>query len=104
VRSKTVLDVARELAAAHRSEDPETSQVYVAPADEEVRLIEITTAVVSDGAERVLPFRFPKRPDLDIPFDLVVILLSPEEWAQVQAGRLALPEGWGRADTLQQIA
>jgi hypothetical protein len=101
---KTVLDVARELAAAHRAEDPETSNVYLAPAEEEVRLIEITTAVSSAEPGKVLPFRFAKRPDLDLPYDAVVVLLSPEEWDQVRDGRLALPEGWGQANALQQIA
>jgi hypothetical protein len=96
--------VAHELAAAHRKEDPETSDVYLAPADEEVRLIEITTAVSSAESGKVLPFRFAKRPDLDLPYDAVVVLLSPDEWDQVKDGRLALPDGWGQFNALQHIA
>jgi hypothetical protein len=42
----------------------------------------------------VLPFHFQARPDLGIDFTSTVILLSPEEWKEVVAGKLSLPAGW----------
>jgi hypothetical protein len=42
----------------------------------------------------VLPFHFQARPDLGIDFSSTVILLSPDEWNEVMAGRLSLPAGW----------
>ena len=99
---KTVLEVARELAAAHRTEDPETQEVYVAEADDEVRLVEVSTSLEASG--EVLPFRFKARPDKGVPYPSIVVLLHPEEWAAVRAGKLQLPIGWGPPTDLKKIA
>lgn len=42
----------------------------------------------------MLPFHFRARQDLGIDFASTVILLSPEEWRDVLAGKLPLPDGW----------
>jgi len=102
--TKTVLDVARELAEAHRAEDPETDEVYLATAEDEVRLVEVSRSVGPTKGDKLLPFRFVQRPDLGVPYDSVVVLVSPGEWESVRAGRLSLPVGWGSAVDLQKIA
>lgn len=102
---KTILEVANELAKAHKEEDPDTSHIYLASSSEdsgEVRLVEVSGSL--ESSSEVLPFRFTERTDLGIPYASVVILLSPEDWNLLKAGRLALPDGWGSADELQQIA
>ncbi len=99
---KSVEDVARELAAAHRSEDPERVEIYLAEAADEVRLLEVSKSVGDSG--EVLPFRFAPQPKQGIPYPSTVILLSVEEWRRVQAGELVLPEGWGGLGTLKRIA
>ena len=99
---KTVLDVAKELAAAHRNEDPDTLEIYVADAEDEVRLVEVSNTVKSSG--EVLPFRFMARPDLGVPYPSVVVLLSPEEWDSIHRGKLSLPSGWGEPSALKKIA
>lgn len=99
---KTVEDVARVLAEAHRNEDPETTEIYLAEAVDEVRLVEISGSVGNSG--EVLPFRFAPQPSQGIPYPSTVILLSLEEWAQIQRGDLSLPEGWGGIDALKRIA
>jgi len=55
-------------------------------------VVEITSSVPASGA--VLPFRFPSDPAHGIDYPSVVVLLSPEEWTQVEAGKLDLPNGW----------
>jgi len=102
--TKTLLEVAKELADAHRAEDPETQEVFLANADNEVRLVEVSGAVGPTEGGKLLPFRFVQRPDLGVPYDSVVVLLSPDEWQEVRAGRLLLPPGWGKATDLQKIA
>ncbi len=99
---KPILEVARELAAAHRKEDPETKSVFFAEDPAEVRLVEVSGSVGTSGD--VLPFRFTARPDQGIPYASVVVLLSEEEWARVQRGELQLPPGWGAPDQLKKIA
>jgi hypothetical protein len=87
-------DTARELAAAHREIDPTTRLILLVPdpTETEIRLIEVSESAPWSGD--VLPFRFEARRDLGIWFPSVVILLNPREWADVEAGRLALPAGW----------
>ena len=102
--SKSVLEVAKELAEAHRMEDPQTEKVFLAEASDEVRLVEVSRAVSPAEGGKVLPFRFARRPDLEVPYDSVVVLLHPDEWEAMRAGRLSLPPGWGNPAALKQIA
>ena len=94
--------VARELADAHRVEDPKTRSVFLAESESEVRLVEVSGSVGDSG--EVLPFRFAPRPDLGVPYASVVLLLSEEDWRRVERGEIDLPQGWGRPDALKKIA
>ena len=98
----SVEDVARDLAQAHRAEDPQTVEIYLAEADDEVRLLEVSESVADSG--QVLPFRFGPQPSEGIPFPSTVILLSLQEWKRVRAGELSLPDGWGAPGALKRIA
>lgn len=97
-------EVARELAEAHREADPTTQAVYLAldPAGREIRLVEVSGSVGTTG--EVLPFRFGPRVDQGIPYPSIVVLLSPDEWKQLEAGQLELPESWGRAAALVPLS
>ncbi|MBK7397352.1 MAG: hypothetical protein IPJ34_13920 [Myxococcales bacterium] len=99
---KSIGEVAHELAQAHRAEDPETKQVYLASSDTEVRLVEVSGSIGSTG--EVLPFRFTARADLGIPYASIVVLLGEDDWHRVERGELALPEGWGGFEDLKKIA
>ena len=102
---KSVFDVATDLARAHRDEDPETEEVYLAVSTEppsEVRLVEISGSLGSSG--EVLPFRFAPRADLGVPYASVVVLLGREDWERVKRGELSLPAGWGQPQDLKKIA
>lgn len=99
---KSIMEVAKELAEAHRKEDPETLDIYLANDQYEVRLVEVSKSLARMG--EVLPFRFKARPDQGIPYASVVVLLSPEEWEELNAGKLSLPAGWGEPGKLEKIA
>ena len=99
---KAIVDVAKELADAHRAEDPETKSVFLAENDLEVRLVEVSGSVGTSG--EVLPFRFTARPDLGVPYASVVVLLSEDDWSRVERGDLELPPGWGTPGALKKIA
>jgi hypothetical protein len=55
-----------------------------------VRLLEISDEFLADGC--VKPFTLGR--SASFPFRSTVILASPQEWREIQAGRLSLPEGW----------
>ena len=99
---KPIEEVARDLAAAHRKEDPETCSVFLAPHSEEVRLVEVSGSVADSG--EVFPFRFGARPDLGIPFQSVIVLLGNGDWTLLSKGELRLPSGWGTIEELVRIA
>jgi hypothetical protein len=88
---------AKSLAAAHRSEDKKTTDVFLFPDPQlaDVRLLEVSGSAPRSGD--VLPFRFEPRPDIGVPFASVVILLSPDEWNDVLSQKLPLPSGWDLA-------
>ena len=93
-RTRTYLETAEDLAGAHRTVDPSTTRILLLPdpAQAEIRLIEISASAPWSGD--VIPFPFDARPDLGVFFPSVVILLHPQEWQDVEAGRLPLPAGW----------
>ncbi len=82
---------ARRLARAHQKADPGTVAVLLDPDPEEreIRLVEVTSSAPTTGEP--LAVGAVARPDLGVPFPCTIVLLSPEEWAAVTAGLLALP-------------
>lgn len=100
--SDRIRDAATILAGLHTREDPSTSAVYLAEAEDEIRLVEVSGSL--DTVGEVLPFRFAANPDMGVEYPSVVVLLSPEEWERVDGGKLKLPRGWGSAKNLRKIA
>lgn len=94
-------EVAADLARAHRQEDPATQAIYLAPGEDEIRLVEVSGSLGTAG--EVLPFRFTARPDLGVPYPSVVVLLSIEEWNDLLKGKLHLPSGWGDPSLLTKL-
>ena len=90
--------VAQELAVAHREADTNTTTIMLFPSsqNDEIHLLEVSTTAPTTG--EVLPFGFAADPAHGVEYPSVVILLSPEEWQQVEHGALSLPTGWNLAD------
>lgn len=100
---KSVAEVAKHLAMAHKRADPEIQQIYMIEdsAGAEVRLLEVSGSVGFTGS--VMPFRFAPRPDLDVPYPSVMVLLSPEEKELLDRKELELPAAWGPSPKLVPI-
>ena len=99
---KPIDEVAKELAEAHRKEDPETQEVFLAPHPAEVRLVEVSGSLAPSG--EIFPFRFAPSPEHGVPYASVVVLLSIDDWGKIQRGDLKLPPDWGTLATLKKIA
>ncbi len=86
--------VARALAKAHRKTDRKTIVVKLFPSTQqkEIRLLEVSAAAPTTG--EIMPFRFGEDVAQGVDYPSVIILVSPEEWQEVKAGRLPLPAGW----------
>jgi hypothetical protein len=89
---KSLEDIAKMLADAHRKADPNTVGIWLAPDSDgrEIRLVEVSQTAPYTG--EALPIRFP--PKGTILFPTVVVLLNRRELAEVDAGELPQPEGW----------
>jgi len=89
---------AKLLAGEHVQEDQGINRILWAPAEDEVRLIEVTSSVTDRG--EALPFRFSADPP-DVPYPSVVILLGPGDWERIKEHELELPDTFG--GKLEQI-
>jgi hypothetical protein len=90
---QTYEQTARMLAAAHRAKESlSVVMLDPDPSQQEIRLLEVSPAAAT--THELYPFAFGARPDLGIDYPSVVLLLSPDEWNEVQAGQLPLPKGW----------
>ncbi len=82
---------AKLIAVEHMAQDDGITDVYWAPAENEIRLIEVTTSV-EDG-RGPFPFRFTPDPP-DIPFPSVVIQVGPGDYARLRQQQLDVPDGF----------
>jgi len=91
---RSLKTVATNLASAHRKADTATSTIKFFPggAQNEVRLLEVSATAPTTG--EVLPFGFGADVANGVDYPSVVILVSPNEWQDIQAGNLRLPSGW----------
>ena len=93
--------IAKMLAGEHMSNDPGIVRVYWAEHPTEVRLVEVSKSVEDRG--EVLPFRFTADPP-EVPYESVVILLSPGDWERVAANELDVPEGFEHLEPIAEAA
>jgi hypothetical protein len=77
------------------SDDPSITEIYWAPHDREVRLVEITSSIADKG--EVLPFRFTPDPS-DVPYQSVIVLLSLGDWRRRK--ELEWPNGFEKLEPL----
>ena len=92
-----------ELAAAHADGAEDDLRIYLSPdpAQEVVRLVEVSASHPSEDPDAVTAPVFHFMPARDFGFHSAVVLLSEADWARMQADSLQLPAGWDTA--LQQV-
>lgn len=86
-------EVVNNLAQLHFEADKAIEQVIWIPngkEEEQVRLLEVNRTTIPN--EHVLVFHF--GPSFDIPFRQLIADVTPNEWKQIQGGKLPLPKGW----------
>jgi len=89
---RQLIDVAKDLALAHRATDPATTTIKFFPNGNEIHLLEVSDAAPTTG--EVIPFPFASDPATGVDYASVIILLSRAEWQDVKHGALSLPQGW----------
>lgn len=89
---RPLIDVAKDLALAHRAVDPATTTIKLFPNGKEIHLLEVSASAPTTG--EVIPFPFDSDPTTGVDYPSVVILLSQAEWLDVTRGTLSLPHGW----------
>jgi hypothetical protein len=99
-------EVARLLAKAHCEAEPSIVRIVrlVSQVEDDdrdpVKLLEVNPETSPSG---ILPIAFAA--DLpDVPFPSVVVEVTPDEFAQIEKGKLALPNGWRLGTTLFPVA
>jgi hypothetical protein len=93
----SVRDAAMELVRDNVRYEPGIVRVYLFPASDEIRLVEIDRN--SADAETVQPFYFSAYPAGGIPYRTALALITPAD----ERRRPALPEGWPDWDAAEVI-
>ncbi len=78
----------------HAMTDPQLLSVYDASYDDQIVLVEVTACCESSNRPpEVLPFKF--APTEDVPFNVTLVLLSPNEWEEIKlTGKPSFPSHW----------
>lgn len=87
-----VIRQANILAKQHIKEDNFTTNIWISPHPEEIRLLEVSASSPSCG--EIMAWKYAPAPDYGIDLPSVVILIHPDEWEMIQRGELQLPDGW----------
>ena len=93
-------EVAARLAEAHYASDPGMKRIYRlnSPDDEDrddepIKLLEINDDTIPSGIQ---PICFGASPASGIPFSSIIVEVTSEEFKQIEADELSLPDGWVR--------
>jgi hypothetical protein len=103
LRDKAIM--ARELARRHAELEPGlkrvircsgSAEVEVNPV-EPIKFVEVNVNTIPSG---VVPLRFGPVYASGLPFPSTIVEITPEEYQQLQAQTMRLPEGWNISDDL----
>ncbi len=94
-QERAMREAAWRLAEAHYRVEPGTHRIYRLKGGKEddrtIRLLEVNSETVPSG---IVPIGFGPHPASGLPFSSVIVEITPEEFADLQEGRLRLPDGW----------
>lgn len=89
-------EVARELVRAHFEVEPGLSRVLVIRSDDwddpekPIKLLEINANTMPSGSVEAYAFS----PTKETPYPTLIAEITPEEYAQIELKKIALPRGW----------
>ena len=96
-------DMARRLADAHLAVEPGIARVVRLRADDEsdpdepLKMLEVNRHTFAAG---IRPVYFPPSARHGIPFTTAIVEVTPEEFERIEAGALALPDGWKMSEII----
>jgi hypothetical protein len=90
-----VLEQSNILAKMHLKLDKYTTNIWFSPHSEIIRLVEVSNLCTYSGD--IYAWRYNAAPEIGITLISELILLNPQEWEEIQAGKLSLPEGWDKS-------
>ena len=86
-------NVAKKIAKSNHEMDTNTSIIKYFPSnDDTIKILEVSSSVATSGL--VEPFLFDEDNKNGVPYKVSMILLSDEEWNDINNQQLNLPEGW----------
>ena len=97
----TIEQTAIMLAQSHAGQEQDTIEIYLAPHESEIRLIEVAEDVGTTN--EILPFHFNPQPEKGVPYPLYIVMVSPDEMRSIQNNTRDLPKGWGPVAELRLI-
>jgi len=93
-------EVARNVAESHYRVDSAIQRIIrlVDPAREDsmnepIKLLEVNSETIAAGIQ---PVYFPPHAPSGVPYPTLIVEIRPEEFDQIDEGRLSLPNGWIR--------
>lgn len=89
--------MAKKYAASHLFTDPSTRAIYFLPTGSpkrEIRFVEVNDSIVERFTSPQEPLNFGIDVNGESPFSLMVIDVTPSQWAQIEKQEIALPVGW----------
>ena len=89
---------AKYLAAENRKNDPDITEVYWFPDDDEVRLVEVNDTVPESAELEIRPFYFRPSPTAQLPAPSGIALIRHSE-----VRRLRPPDDWGSWESAIRI-
>jgi hypothetical protein len=79
--TESELESVHRLYAEQREEDPQ----------ELIKLLEVSPSTIGVGIE---PLYFSAHPSSGIPYPIIIVEVTPDEFAQIRSGELPLPHDW----------
>ena len=95
VRKKTdYLDTVTYLVKSYLKCDRKMTRAFLCSSEDDgiIRLLEVSESVPPIG--ELLPFDFDAAPKDGVPYPLSIILISPEDMAGIETGKISLPADW----------
>ncbi len=89
--------MARWYADRHLATDPGIKQIYYLKAnapDREIRFLEVNDLIAVRDADPIEPMDFAVDVDGATPYALMVVDVTPDQWAKIERKEIPLPQGW----------